>query len=265
VVHDVLMSRLKKRIGDRSALKLIDRYLKSGVLVGVSLEPTAEGMPQGGPLSPLLANLLLDDLDRELERRGHRFVRSADDLTIFVRSKRAGERVLASVRCFLEKRLKLSVNEEKSGVRRPTEAVLLGFSFIGRGYHRRVSVRALKAFRWQVRRLTRRTRGRAIRQIIWELGKFLRGWRSYFGFTECPSPLRDLEGWIRRRLRCYCWKQWNRSGYRELKRRGVSTDLAWNTSKSAHGPWRLSQSPGLVYALPARAFARMGLPRLVNG
>lgn len=265
VVHDVLMSRLRKRVGDRRALKLIDRYLKSGAMIGVTLEPTREGVPQGGPLSPLMANLLLDELDRELERRGHRFVRYADDVTIFVRSQRAGERVLASVRRFLEKRLKLRVNAEKSGVHRPWRAVLLGFSFTGRGYRRRVSPKALKAFRWKVRRLTRRTRGRTLRRIIWDLQKFLRGWLAYYGFTECPSPLRDLEKWIRRRLRCYCWKQWGRSGYWELKRRGVTTDLAWNTTKSAHGPWRLSQSPALVYALPTRVFQRMGLPRLVNG
>jgi len=216
VVHDVLMSRVKKRVQDRRVLKLIDRYLKSGVLIGVTLEPTSEGVPQGGPLSPLLANLLLDELDRELERRGHRFIRYADDVTIFVRSER--ERVLASVSRFLEKRLKLRVNVEKSGVHRPRAAELIGFSFTGRGYRRRVSPKALKAFRWKVRRLTRRTRGRSLQRIIWDLQKFLRGWLAYFGFTECPSPVRDLEGWIRRRLRCYYWKQWGRSGYRELKR-----------------------------------------------
>ena len=265
VVHDVLMSRLKRRVGDRMALKLIDRYLKSGAMIGATLEPTEEGVPQGGPLSPWLANLLLDELDRELERRGHRFVRYADDVTIFVRSQRAGERVLGSVRRFLEKRLKLRVNAKKSGVHRPTRAVLLGFSFTGRGYRRRVSPKALKAFRWRVRRLTRRTRGRSLQQVIWDLHKYQRGWLGYFGFTECPSPLRDLEKWIRRRLRCYCWKQWGRSGYRELKRRGITTDLAWNTFKSAHGPWRLSQSPALVYALPTSVFQRMGLPRLANG
>jgi RNA-directed DNA polymerase len=265
VVHDVLMSRLRRRVGDRMALKLIDRYLKSGAMIGVTLEPTEEGVPQGGPLSPLLANLLLDELDRELERRGHRFVRYADDVTIFVRSKRAGQRVLTSVSRFLQKRLKLRVNAEKSGVSVPKRAVLLGFSFTRRDLRRRISPKALKAFRRRVKRLTRRTRGRSLQQVIWSLHKYQRGWLAYFGFTECPSPLRELEGWIRRRLRCYCWKQWGRRGYRELKRRGVTSDLAWNTFKSAHGPWRLSQSPALVYALPARVFQRMGLPRLANG
>ena len=265
VSHDVLMSRVKRRTGDRMALKLIDRYLKSGVMIGLSHEPTEMGVPQGGPLSPLLASLLLDDLDHELERRGHRFVRYADDVTVFVKSQRAGERVMSSLCRFLEKRLKLPVNREKSAVDRPQRRVLLGFSFTGRGYRRRISAKAFKAFRWQVKRLTRRTRGRSLRQIIHELRRYILGWLGYFGFTEAPSPLRDLEGWIRRRLRCYCWKQWGRRGYWELKRRGVTSDLAWNTSKSAHGPWRLSQSPALVYALPARLFQRMGLPRLVNG
>ena len=166
-------------------------------------EPTEEGVPQGGPLSPLLANLLLDDLDRELERRGHRFVRYADDLTIFVGSERAGERVLASVSRFLERRLKLRVNEEKSAVDRPWRRTLLGFTFVGRTYRRRVSDKALRALRQRVKCLTRRTRGRTLFQIIAELRRMLLGWRAYFGFGEVPSPLVDLEKWIRRRLRSY--------------------------------------------------------------
>ena len=265
VVHDVLRSRLRRRIEDPRVLKLIDRYLKSGVMIGVMLEPTEEGVPQGGPLSPLLANLLLDDLDRELERRGHRFVRYADDVNIYVRSQRAGERVLASVKSFLEKRLKLQVNMEKSAVDRPWRRVLLGFTFVGRQYRRRVSDKALKALRWTLKQKTRRTLGVSFRSLIEGLGKTLRGWRSYYGFSEVPTPLQELEKWIRRRLRCYLWKQWGRRGYRELRRRGVSVDLAWNTSKSAHGPWRLSQSPALTIALPARYFRNLGLPSLVNG
>ena len=265
VVHDVLMSRVKKRVRDGRVLKLIDRYLKSGVLIGVTLEPTREGVPQGGPLSPLMANLLLDDLDRELERRGHRFVRYADDVNIYVRSQRAGERVLASVSRFLRKRLKLRVNVEKSAVDRPGRRTFLGFTFVGRQYRRRVSEKALKALRWKVKRVTRRTRGRTLYWILRDLRKALLGWRAYFGFGEVPSPLRDLDKWIRRRLRCYLWKQWGKRGYRELRRHGVTSDLAWNTSKSAHGPWRLSQSPALVYALPTRYFRQKGLPSLVDG
>ena len=265
VVHEVLMSRVKRRIADPRVLKLIDRYLKSGVMIGVMLEPTEEGVPQGGPLSPLLANLLLDDLDRELERRGHRFVRYADDVNIYVRSRRAGERVLASVKSFLEKRLKLRVNVEKSAVGRPWHRVLLGFTFISRGFRRRVSDKALKALRCTVKQKTRRTLGVSFRSLMSGLSKTLLGWRSYYGFSEVPTPLQELEKWIRRRLRCYLWKQWGRRGYRELKRRGVSVDLAWNTAKSAHGPWRLSQSPALTIALPAGYFRKLGLPRLVNG
>jgi RNA-directed DNA polymerase len=265
VVHEVLMSRVKRRIADPRLLKLIDRYLKSGVMIGMMLEPTEEGVPQGGPLSPLLANLLLDDLDRELERRGHRFVRYADDVNIYVRSRRAGERVLASVKSFLERRLKLKVNVEKSAVGRPWHRALLGFTFISRGFRRRVSDKALKALRCTVKQKTRRTLGVSFRRLMSGLSKTLLGWRSYYGFSEVPTPLQEMEKWIRRRLRCYLWKQWGRRGYRELKRRGVSVDLAWNTAKSAHGPWRLSQSPALTIALPAGYFRRLGLPRLVNG
>lgn len=265
VVHEVLMSRVKQRIIDPRLLKLIDCYLKSGVMIGTMLEPTKEGVPQGGPLSPLLANLLLDDLDRELERRGHRFVRYADDVNIYVRSRRAGERVLASVKGFLEKRLKLRVNLEKSAVDRPWRRVLLGFTFISRDLRRRVSDKALKALRCTLKEKTRRTLGVSFRSLMSGLSKTLLGWRSYYGFSEVPTPLQELEKWIRRRLRCYLWKQWGRRGYRELKRRGVSVDLAWNTAKSAHGPWRLSQSPALTIALPAGYFRKLGLPRLANG
>jgi len=265
VVHEVLMARVKQRIADPRVLKLIDRYLKSGVMIGTMLEPTEEGVPQGGPLSPLLANLLLDDLDRELEKRGHRFVRYADDVNIYVRSQRAGERVLASVKSFLEKRLKLRVNLEKSGVDRPWRRVLLGFTFVGRTFRRRVSDKALKALRSTVRQKTGRTLGVSFRRLMSDLSKSLLGWRSYYGFSEVPTPLQELEKWIRRRLRCYLWKQWGRRGYRELKRRGVSVDLAWNTSKSAHGPWRLSQSPALTIALAASYFRELGLPKLANG
>lgn len=265
VVHEALMSRVKRRIAEARVLKLINRYLKSGVMIGEILEPTEEGVPQGGPLSPLLANLLLDDLDRELEKRGHRFVRYADDVNIYVRSRRAGERVLASVKSFLERRLKLRVNVEKSAVDRPWHRELLGFTFISRDFRRRVSDKALKALRCTVKQKTCRTLGVSFRSLLSGLSKTLLGWRSYYGFSEVPSPLQEVEKWIRRRLRCYLWKQWGRRGYRELKRRGVSTDLAWNTAKSAHGPWRLSQSPALTIALSAKNFRRMGLPSLVNG
>jgi len=216
-------------------------------------------------LSPLLANLLLDDLDKELERRGHRFVRYADDGNIYVRSRRAGERVMASVTRFLARRLKLTVSQAKSAVDRPSNRKLLGFTFTAcRRSRRKVSEKALRAFKAKVREMTGRTRGRTMRQIVTETRKYLLGWKGYFGFAEVTSPLRDLDKWIRRRLRSYHWKQWGRRGYRELRKRGISRDLAWNTAKSAHGPWRLSQSPALAIALPARYFAALGLPSLVE-
>jgi RNA-directed DNA polymerase len=196
---------------------------------------------------------------------GHHFVRYADDVNIYVRSRRAGERVLASVKGFLEKRLKLRVNLEKGAVDRPWRRVLLGFTFVGRQFRRRVSAKALKALRWTVKQKTCRMLGVGFRSLVTGLSKPLRGWWSYYGFSEVPTPLQEMEKWIRHRLRCYLWKQWGRRGYRELKRRGVSVGLAWNTSKSAHGPWRLSQSPALTSELPAKYFRKMGLPRLANG
>ena len=266
VNHDVLLSRVRMRVKDRRVVQLIHRFLKAGVFtLDGSLEPTQEGTPQGGPLSPLLANLLLDDLDKELERRGHRFVRYADDANIYVRSRRAGERVMASVTRFLERRLKLKVNEAKSAVDRPWNRTFLGFTFTrGRDNRRKVSGKSLQAFKAKVRELTRRTRGRTMARIVKELRRFILGWRGYYGFSEVPSPLRDLDKWIRRRLRSYHWKQWGRRGYRELRKRGVTRDLAWNTAKSAHGPWRLSRSPALAFALTARYFAGLGLPKLVE-
>ena len=264
VDHDVLLSRVRAR--DRRVMRLIHRFLKAGVftLEGV-VEPTVEGTPQGSPLSPLLANLLLDDLDKELEKRGHRFVRYADDGNIYVRSRRSGERVMASVTRFLERRLKLKVNQAKSAVDRPWNRKLLGFTFTcGRVPRRKVSGKAVLAFKAKVRELTCRTRGRTLSQIVAELRRYMLGWRGYFGFAEVTSLLLDLDKWIRRRLRSYHWKQWGRRGYRELRRRGISRDLAWNTAKSAHGPWRLSRSPALAIALPARYFVALGLPTLVE-
>jgi RNA-directed DNA polymerase len=266
VNHDVLLSRVRARVRDRRVVALIHRFLRAGVftLEGV-VEPTVEGTPQGSPLSPLLANLLLDDLDKELEKRGHRFVRYADDGNIYVRSRRAGERVMASVARFLERKLKLKVNETKSAVDRPANRKFLGFTFTrGRAPRRKVSEKALLAFKANVRELTSRTRGRTVRQIVMELRRYILGWKGYFGLAEVTSPLHDLDKWIRRRLRSYHWKQWGRRGYRELRKRGISRDLAWNTAKSAHGPWRLSQSPALTIALPARYFAALGLPNVVE-
>jgi RNA-directed DNA polymerase len=263
VNHDKLMSLVKGRIADRRVLQLIERYLKAGVLTGDGFEATVEGTPQGGPLSPLVANLLLDGFDKELERRGHRFVRYADDSNIYVKSLRAGQRVLASVTRFLERQLKLTVNAAKSAVDRPWHRTFLGFTFTRRRPNRRlVSAKALKALKEEVRQRTGRTRGVSLQRVVDDLRQYLNGWYAYFRFAEGQSIFKELDSWVRRRLRCYVWKQWGRRRYRELRRRGVSQALAWNTCKSAHGPWRLSRSPALAIALPGHYFDRLGAPRL---
>jgi RNA-directed DNA polymerase len=261
VNHDKLMSEVQKRVSDRRVNTLILRFLRSGIEHEGKLLITEMGTPQGGPLSPLLANLMLDNLDRELEQRGHRFVRYADDCNIYMKSKRAGSRVLRSISLFLSNHLKLSVNEAKSAVDRPWKRQFLGFTLSSR-LNRRISSKAIKRFKSRIREITRRVRGRRIEVIVRELRRFMLGWQAYFNFTEVRYTLKELDSWIKRRLRCYLWKQWGRRGYRELLKRGVSRDLAWNTAKSAHGPWRLSRSPGLAFALPAKYFARLGLPRL---
>jgi RNA-directed DNA polymerase len=261
VNHDKLMSEVQKRVSDRRVNTLILRFLRSGIEHEGKLLTTEMGTPQGGPLSPLLANLMLDNLDRELEHRGHRFVRYADDCNIYIKSKRAGSRVLRSISLFLSSHLKLSVNEAKSAVDRPWKRQFLGFTLSSR-LNRRISSKAIKRFKRRIREITRRVRGRRIEVIVRELRQFMLGWQAYFNFTEVRYTLKELDSWIKRRLRCYLWKQWGRRGYRELLKRGVSRDLAWNTAKSAHGPWRLSRSPGLAFALPAKYFARLGLPRL---
>jgi RNA-directed DNA polymerase len=263
VNHDVLLSRVRARVREPAVLKLIGAFLKAPMSAGRVQVSRLAGTPQGGPLSPLLSNRLLDELDRELERRGHRFVRYADDCNIHVRSMRAGERVKASVTRFLERRLRLQVNERKSAVDRPWRRRFLGFTFGERWPSKLVvSAEALLRMKARVRALTGRTRGRTVRHIVEELREVLLGWRAYFGISEVQSPLRELDKWVRRKLRCYVWKQWGRRGYRQLRRRGVSRDLAWNTCKSAHGPWRLSRSPALAIALPAKYFAGLGLPSL---
>ena len=261
VNHDKLMSLVRDRVGDRRVRRLIRRYLQAGMLVGDVYSERSEGTPQGGPLSPLLANLLLDQLDQELERRGHRFVRYADDVSIYVRSERAGRRVLESVTKYLQKKLKLNVNKNKSRVDKPGNRSLLGFS-IGKAGRVRVSDESIKRLKAKVRQLTSRTRGRRIEQIIRELATYLRGWQRYFNYGYQKQRFRELTSWIKRRLRSYLWKQWGWAGYRKLRKMGVSRELAWNTCKSHHGPWRLSRSPALAFALTTRYFVDMGLPLL---
>jgi RNA-directed DNA polymerase len=266
VNHDKLMAKLAQRISDKRLLKLIRAFLRAGVLEGGLVSPVDEGTPQGGPLSPLLSNIVLDELDRELERRGHRFVRYADDCNIYVRSPRAGERVMKSVSEFITKKLKLKVNEQKSAVSKPSKRKFLGFSFT---WHcepkRRIAPKAITRFKQRVRELTRRTRGVKVETMVAQLSRYLLGWRGYFRFCQTPTVLRKLEEWTRRRLRSVIWKQWKvwRVRFVELIKRGVGKDLAAQTAGSAHGPWRLSNSPALTIALPNAYFASLGLTPLV--
>jgi RNA-directed DNA polymerase len=268
VNHDRLMARIAARIGDKRMLKLIRAFLKAGVMEGGLVSPVDEGTPQGGPLSPLLSNIVLDELDRELERRGLRFARYADDCNIYVRSRRAGERVMESVTRFIAKKLKLKVNQQKSAVAQPWERKFLGFSFTRFGSpKRRIAPKAVDRFKGRVRELTRRTRGVSIERMAEELARYLRGWIGYFGKCETPSVLESLEKWIRRRLRSAIWKQWKRGPVRfaELRKRRVGKDLAAQTAGSAHGPWRLANSPALAFALPNAYFDSLGIPRLTGG
>jgi RNA-directed DNA polymerase len=267
VNHDQLMGRVAKREADKRLLRLIRAYLSAGVMEEGLVRASEEGTPQGGPLSPLLSNLVLDDLDRELERRGHRFVRYADDCNIYVRSERAGQRVMESIARYLERRLKLRVNREKSAVDRPSRRSFLGFSFTpGKEPRRRIASKARAWMRSRVREITRRTRGVSLERMVTDLALYLRGWRGYFGFCETPSVLRDLDSWIRRRLRCVVWQQWKRGRTRfaELRKRGVGKDLAAMHAGSPHGAWRLSRSPALSYALPNVFLDSLGLPSLAR-
>jgi RNA-directed DNA polymerase len=264
VNHDRLMKSLALRIADKRMLRLIGAFLKAGVMENGLVGPVDEGTPQGGPLSPLLSNVVLDELDKELERRGHCFVRYADDCNIYVRSRHAGQRVKQSITSFITRRLKLKVNEQKSAVARPAERKFLGFSFIPRGSKRRIAPKALMRFKQKVRKLTSRTRGISVEQMAKGLADYLRGWKAYFGFCETPTVLDTLDRWLRRRLRAVIWKQWKRGRVRvrELRERGVGGDLVAQTAGSSHGPWRIAKSPALNYALPNAYFDSLGVPRL---
>lgn len=267
VNHDKLMGELAKRITDKRILRLIRAYLKAGVMENGLVSAMGEGTPQGGPLSPLLSNIVLNELDQELEKRSHRFVRYADDCNIYVGSQRAGQRVMQSITEFITIKLKLRVNSEKSAVGRPWERKFLGFSFTwNREPRRRIAPQAAKRFRERVRALTRRTRGISLEEMVKQLTVYLRGWREYFGFCQTPSVLQSFDEWVRHRLRAMAWKQWKRGRRRfaELRKRGVGKDLAAQTAGSAHGPWRLANSPALNIALPNTYFWSLGLPKLAS-
>ena len=263
VNQEKLMRLAKERVADRRVLKRIDRYRKAGAMTEAGFEATVEGTPPGGPLSPLLANLRLDERDKAVERRGHRFGRDADDRHIVVQSARAGQRVLASVTRCLAKRLTRAVKAAKSAVDRPWRRTFRGFPCTGpRPNRRRVSQKALEACKREGRQLTCRTRGVSLMRVVGELARYLGGWYAYVSCTEAPSSFRERDSWSRRRLRCSLWKQGGRQPYRELRRRGVSPDLAGHTVKSAQGPWRLSHSPALAIALPGSYCDGLGVPRL---
>jgi RNA-directed DNA polymerase len=265
VNHDVLMGLIAKRTKDKRVLKTIRAYLNAGILADGLVQARDEGTPQGGPLSPLLSNVMLDVLDKELERRGHKFARYADDQNIYVASERAGKRVMQSITSFLTRKLRLKVNVEKSAVDRPQKRKFLGFSFTsGSAPRRRIAPQALSRMKMKVRELTRKTKGQSLKQVAEQLRRYLIGWRGYFGFCETPSVLEKLDQWIRRRLRRLLWKQWKRSSRRfaELTKRGVGKDLAAQTVGSPHGAWHLSNSPALSIALPNRLFASLGIPML---
>ena len=265
VSHDKLMGKIAERVSDQRLLKLIRAFLRAGVMEGGLVSPVDEGTPQGGPLSPLLSNLVLDEFDRELERRGHRFARYADDSNIYVRSRRAGERVMKSLTRFIHTKLKLQVNQSKSAVAEPWERKFLGFSFTwAESPKRRIAPKAVQRFQERVRELTSRTRGISIERMARELASYLRGWIGCFGKCETPSVLKSLEEWTRRRLRSVAWKQWKRGTRRfvELRKRDVNAPLAAKTAGSSHGPWRLANSPALAFALPNAYFDSLGIPRL---
>ena len=267
VNHDRLMASVAKRVPDKRLLRLIRAFLNAGVMENGLVSPTDEGTPQGGPLSPLLSNLVLDELDRELEKRGHRFVRYADDCNIYVQSERAGQRVMESVEHFISKRLKLKVNAAKSAVARPWERKFLGFTFTANHRpQRRVAPKALARFTQKVRDLTRRTRGISVETMVEQLATYLRGWGSYFGFCQTPSVLEKLNSWVRRRLRSFQWKQWKRGKrrYAELRQRGVGQYAAAVTAGAPHGPWRISRCPALNHAMPDAYWTKLGLPRLTT-
>lgn len=265
VNHDRLMSRVSERVNDKRLLKLIRAFLNAGILEDGLVRATEEGTPQGSPLSPLLSNLVLDELDRELEKRGLPFVRYADDCNIYVRTERAGQRVMKSVSSFLTSKLRLKVNPTKSAVAKPSSRKFLGFSFSeGPSPKRTIAKQALTRFRHRVIELTGRNRGISLERMIKELSQYLRGWIGYFGFSERRTTLRDLEGWIRRRLRCAAWKQWQngRRRYQELRRRGVHPDRAKAAAGSPLGLWRMSRSIAMSQALSNHYLQRLGLPPL---
>ncbi len=268
VNHDKLMGQVAKRVEDKRLRKLIRAFLNAGVMENGLVSPSVEGTPQGGPLSPLLSNLVLDELDRELERRGHRYLRYADDCNIYVRSERAGQRVMESITRFITHKLKLKVNEAKSAVAQPQVRKFLGFSFTaGPEIKRAIAPKALDRFKQRIRGITRKAKGVSIEKTIEELASYMRGWRGYFGFCETPVVLEYLTRWVRLRLRAALWRQWKTPRRRRaaLLALGVRPRLASHTAGSGRGPWYLAKAKALSVGLSNAYFKSLGLPTLIDG
>jgi len=267
VNHDVLMARVVRKVKDDRVLKLIRRYLEAGLMEGGVTSMRTEGTPQGGPLSPLLSNILLDDLDRALERRGLSFCRYADDCNIYVASKRAGERTMQAVRAFLEQRLKLKVNASKSAVARPWERKFLGYSMT---WHKKPKLRIAPQSRQRlvekIRKTLREAQGGSLKQAIERLNPVLRGWVAYFRLTEVKGVLEDLDGWVRRKLRALLWRHWKRAYTRakHLRRAGLEEARAWQSATNGHGPWWNGGASHMNAAYPKSCFDRMGLVSLLE-
>ena len=263
VNHDKLMSRLATRVHDKRVLRLIRRYLTAGVMIGGLVSPTDRGTPQGGPLSPLLSNIVLDQLDKELQKRRLRFVRYADDCVIYVRSKRAAERVMNSISSFIIRKLRLKVNLDKSAVSHPWWRPYLGFSFTSRRDNPRIRIHSssIKRMKQRVRLLTSRSGGKSLQQVIDRLNQYLKGWWNYFGRADVAAGFKSINYWIIRRLRSIVWKQWKnyRTRVRELKKRGIPHRQAVQNGCSRKGPWRMSRVKWVAYALPRAHFISLGL------
>ena len=267
VNHDILMARIARRVRDTRVLRLIRRYLRAGVMQHGIVEASREGTPQGGPLSPLLSNIMLDDLDKELERRGHKFCRYADDCNIYVQSKQAGERALQSVTSFLWKRLKLKVNPAKSAVAKPSKRKFLGYSLtLQKEWRLRIAPESIQRFKGNLKALFRAGRGRSLKRTIEELTPRLRGWATYFRLCETKGALETLDQWIRRRLRCLLWRQWKRPNTREqrLVSAGLDAERAWRSSVNGRGAWWNSGSSHMNQAFPLSFFASRGLVSLLD-
>lgn len=267
VKHDVLMARVARKVKDKRVLKLIRRYLQAGMMEGGLVSPRIEGTPQGGPLSPLLSNILLDELDKELERRGHRFCRYADDCNIYVQSKRSAERVITSISQYLEERLKLKVNREKSAVDRPWYRKFLGYSMTREKNPRlKVSAESVQRFRGKLKELFREGRGRNVERFLKELRPVLVGWANYFSLAQVKGSFEESDGWIRRRLRCIIWRQWKRPNTREktLKKQGLDEFRAWKSANNGRGPWWNAGASHMNIAFPKKYFEKLGLASLLD-